>query len=279
MTIETGAQPGNIEPTTAPTVTPTGTPAPVKEALPVNPMLSRVSQPAPIEPAPTAPATTVPDAPPIIKIPTTTAQEGTVKVADLAQTYANDPQVKLATDYVDNIIKGTDVDLARVIGQVAETLDPRFIDRAYLKEKLGDKADGVISTLESIVSFVSHQQEQALKSVYALAGSEDGWFNCLEAYKKVADPVEVETLAGLMNSGDSAKIEYAAKKIIAAGQASGAVLTHQAALLGQPGGLRGVSAAEYREAVRELAKNPRASEKQYSELREKRALGKRQNLN
>lgn len=269
------------QPSAAPTVTlgaqppAPATPAPATPTpAPTNPMLSHVSNPPPV--TPTVEDKPVPVEPPIIKLPEASAPTvSTGTTSELAGVFSTDPQVKLATDYVDAILKDTGVDWERAFGKVKDELDPRFIDREYLKEKLGDKADGVIQTTESLVAFLNHQKDQIVNSVFELAGSEDQWFACLDAYKKSVDKVELQTLTGLLESGDLEKVKWAASKIVAVGRGSGNVVTHSPAALGGNSAERGLSAADYR---KEISK-PGLTNERYTELRNLRALGKRQNLN
>lgn len=257
-------------PAVAPAPAPAAPQAPVvPQEPPINPMLSHVSQqPAPAVPQqqPAAPAVE-PQAP---QAPAAPAEYSSV--TELAGEFARDSQLAPAVSYLDAVFKDNGLDINRALGQAAQEGDARFIDRAYLKEKLGDKADTIIRVAEDSITYVAAYNAESLNQVYATAGSEDGFRQAVDVFNKTADKTERAMLADLLNSGVRDKMLYAAKKIAEYGVKAGVVIKHQALPLGNPSAAQGLSRAEYIKAISEKNVTP----ERYDELRQLRELGRQQ---
>ncbi len=252
-----------------------GAPAPVAPVPAHNPMLSHVSNPPTVEEA-LKPVVATPNPAPTIVLPqASTAPRGAA--GDLVDGFLGDPQVKLATSYIDSVAADGKLDIQRALGKGFAELDARFIDEAYVKEVLGDKAPNFLETAKSIVNYIQHHRDSVITGVYDAAGGEPQWHQAVDAFKRVASPDEQAMLSGLLDSTDSKQVKYAASRILEIARASGAVIQHSAAVLGKGSSSQGLSAAAYQA---ELAKyrGVNVPPQKYAELRELRALGKQQGL-
>jgi len=249
---------------------PAGIQNPAAPAAPAtNPMLSAVSNPPTVEEA-LKPAAPKPE--PKIEVPSAP----TAEMGDLVQGFLADPQVQLATSYMDAVAADNKLDLTRALGKGFENADSRFIDEPYIKEVLKDKADNFIKAAKSTVDYIQHKQASLVSDIHTSAGGEAAWNQAVNAFKSVASKEEQAALTDLLNSGNSESIKYAAKRIVEIGRSSGAVITHSVAALGANGAKAGLSAAEYKAALVKEGRN--IAPTKYQELRELRAIGKQHNI-
>lgn len=257
-------------PATAPQVAPT-------QEAPVNPMLSHVSQPKEPEVAPVD----LTQAPPVVptlepvKVPGTEPEVAqTASVSAMAGELAKDPNLAPAVNYLDAFCTEHKVDMARAFGNAAEEGDARFIDRAYLKDVLGDKADAVIKTAEGVLNYTNAYAEQTVNAVITLAGGEAQWSAAGDAFNKHAPAEERKLIAEMLDSGLREKVTYAAKRIMEYATQAGAITSHNAPAIGQPGTQKGLSKAEYVAAISERNISP----EKYEQLKTLRKLGQSQGL-
>lgn len=237
---------------------------------PVNPMLSRVSQPQPEAPAAVVPPVANPALVPP-KVPTVPGAEPVPKnVAELAGAFAADAALAPAVAYLDAVFEAKGLDLVRVLGQAAEELDARFIDRAYLVEKLGQaEADTLIKVASDSIAYVAAYNTESLKQVFATAGTEQQFRAAAQAFNEKADPTEKAMIMDLLDSGVRDKMNYAARKIAEFGVQAGVVVRHHAQPLGQPGSQQGLSKEDYAKAISERNLSP----EKYEQLKNLRKLG------
>lgn len=244
-----------------------------------NPMLSELSNPpAPAEavklPA-AAPAVT--DAPPVITIPTATAAAPSVSIGNLVEQFNNDPQVGLATSYLEAIATDGKLDVNRALAKAIADGDVTRIDEAYIREVLKDKAGNFLQTAQSVVKYVEHQRNALINEVHTSAGGEDAWLTALQSWQDSATPEEKATIRKLFDSGDRDSVKYAAQQVLQAARNAGVVIQHNNPLLGKNSGSSvGLSAEGYKQALAKAGRNIRPET--YNELRELRELGKRQNI-
>ncbi len=240
-----------------------------------NPMLSHMSNPPAVEES-LKPTTGAAPAP-VITLPQKEQATGpTSKVGDLATGFLNDPQVKLASSYIDAIAAEGKLDIQRALGKGFTEIDARFIDEAYIKDVLKDKAPAFLETAKSMINYVQHHRSAVIQGVHDAAGGEAQWGQAVEAFDRVANPEEKAALIGLLDSADSAQVKYAAARILEIAGNSGAVIRHSPATLGKGSTSQGLSAAAYQAALAKEGRN--VPEHRYTELRNLRALGKQQGL-
>jgi hypothetical protein len=239
-------------------------------------MLSHVSQPKDV----TAPAVDPNAAPPVVptlepvKVPGSEPVAQSTSVAAMAGELAQDPNLAPAVNYLDAFCTEHKVDMARAFGTAAEEGDARFIDRAYLKDVLGDKADAVIKTAEGVLSYTNAYAEQTVNAVITLAGGQAQWDAAGDAFNKHASAEERKIIVGMLESGLRDKVTFAAQRIMEYATQAGAIVAHNAPPLGQPGNQKGLSNAEYIKAISER----NISEEKYNQLKTLRMLGKSQGL-
>lgn len=243
-------------------------------AAPAQPTSSPFSPPAKPEPAaePAVPQVQEP-AKPDEQQPEAKS-EYAQSVVELAGHLAQDSNLAPAVTYMDAVLKDNGVDVARALGKAADEMDARFIDEHYLKEKLGAKADQVIALAKSTIEYAAKYTEETVSQIYSTAGNEAQWRLAVEAFNKSADPVERQTLAELVNSGDREKALYAARKIAEYGVKAGVVIKQGAPALGAASGDKGLSSAEYLKIIQ----NPRITPEQYEAAKAARRLGREQGI-
>lgn len=256
----------------APAVAPVAAPV----TPPVNPMLSHVSQPKPD----TAPPVDLNAAPPVVpalgpvKVPEAAPTPQALSVTAMAGELASDPNLAPAVNYLDAFCTENKVDMARAFGQASEEGDARFIDRNYLKEVLGDKADAIIKTAEGVLAYTNAYAEQTVNAVITLAGGQAQWDAAGAAFNQHADAAERKLVVEMLESGVRDKVTFAAKRIMEYATQAGAVIAHNAPNLGQPGSQQGLSKEAYAEAISERNISP----EKYEQLKTLRKLGISQGL-
>ena len=272
-------------PAYVPEPTPAAAPAaaaPAAQPAPVNPMLSHVSQnPAPAEALPelgeqkpAEPVTLGPVPVPAADTPPVVDEAPAGSVTELAGVFAEDVNLAPAVNYLDSFCKDKGIDVVRAFGKASDEGDARFIDEAYLREKLGDDADKIIKTGTGILDYIVQYQEQSISSAIAGVGGEGVWRQSVTVFNEKAGDMDKQVVADLLDSGIRAKIEHAAKLVAKfAAEAGGAVVHHQPGL-GQPGNQKGMTKDEYIKAISERNISP----ERYEELKSLRKLGMSQGV-
>lgn len=255
-------------------------PAPAPGPAPVNPMLSHVSQNAPAEPAPApapAAAPAVPDALKPVELPSDKPAETPqdASVAHLAGVFAQDVNLAPSVGYLDSFCKDNGLDVARAFGKAAEESDSRFIDEGYLTEKLGKEAAAkLIKVGVDVINYINAYTDESVAQVHKAAGGEAQWDHAAKLYSEKADPMERQIVADLLNSGDRAKMNHAAKMVTQFAIQAGGAIAHNAPALGIPGGQKGLTQAEHIANISKRGVTP----EQYAESVKMRRLGKSQGL-
>ncbi|QHJ82565.1 MAG: hypothetical protein [Bacteriophage sp.] len=243
---------------------------------PVNPMLSHVSQPQVPAVAPVDLTKEPPQVPTLepVKVPGSEPVAQSATVSDMAGELAKDPNLAPAVNYLDAFCAEHKVDMARAFGNAAEEGDARFIDRAYLRDVLGDKADAVIKTAEGVLNYTNAYAEQTVNAVITLAGGQAQWDAAGNAFNQHAPADERKLISEMLDSGLREKVTYAAKRIMEYATQAGAISTHNAPAIGQPGTQQGLSKADYVKAISERNISP----EKYEQLKTLRKLGLSQGL-
>ena len=271
--------PGQAEP-----VLPAGSVQNMQDPAQPNPMLSRVSNPqenagpgAPVPPMNHA----QPDPGKADPKPSEDSAENTQQqqpqfgatIQELAGDLANDPYAKPALTFIQAAC-GDSVDLARAFGKAAEYGDPQLIDEAYLQDVLGDKAGPVVEQAKALFEYAEHVATKTLNEVYAAVGGEDRLRQAAAYFNQAADPDTKREIMYLLDSGDKELMVSAAKRVVQFAERGGMVYKPGTQPLGQPGAVRGLTHAEYIEAISQRNLSP----ERYEELRRLRMLGKSQGI-
>lgn len=240
-----------------------------------NPMLTTLTPPgqAPApQPAP-APAPVVP--PVVPEAPKVEAAPGSV--TDLAGALGTDPMIAPAIAFLEAATLEAGLDATRAFGNAADELDPRFIDRAYLIEKVGQaKADQMIKVAESTIVFAKQARENLYNECRAVAGDNAKWDQAVALFNQHADPATKEAISAMFDSMNKAQMVYAAKQLVEFANRTGGVVNATIQPLGAPGTAQGLSSDAYRQAIAALPRN--APDSAYEALRQQRAVGQKAGL-
>jgi hypothetical protein len=249
---------------------------PAQEPPAPNPMLSRYSQQPqvptqhlnkPEEQAPVEPQK--PQEPAKEKVPA-----GETRIQDLVGDLSDDVYAKPSITYIENVCKGSDVDLGRAFNKAVEYGDASLIDEAYLREKLGENADAVIQQASSLFEYSAHKAQEGLRAVYDAVGGEETLQQAAKFFNTSAPKDEKAEIQYLLDSGNKDLMVRAAKRIVQYAEQGGMTYAKGKQPLGNPSTVKGLTQAEYIDAI--TAKN--LSQEQYAELRKQRELGRSQGL-
>ena len=252
-----------------------------QEPAPVNPMLSRFSQEqqAPQVPtqhlqaqAPQKPAEAPQEPPKAEDKPKPSGADTSIQ--DLVGDLSEDTYAKPSITYIENVCKGSDVDLGRAFNKAVEHGDASLIDEAYLREKLGENADAVIQQATSLFEYSTHKAQEALSAVYEAAGGQEVLEQASKFFNASADPAEKAEIMYLLDSGNKDLMTRAAQRIVQFAQQGGMTYQRGKQPIGNPSTAKGLSKAEY---IAEIQK-PNISPERYEELRNLRKLGMSQGL-
>jgi hypothetical protein len=180
-----------------------------------------------------------------------------------------------AISYLEAACTTANLDVSRAFGQAADELDARFIDRAYLVEKVGQaQADQLIKVAESSIVYAATARENLYTECKQVAGGQAGWDQAIALFNEHADPQTKSAISAMFDSLNRDQMLYASQQLIAFAQKTGGFVQNTAQPLGAAGSGAGMSADEYRVALAALPRN--ASDEQYNALYQQRAAGKKQ---
>ena len=241
-----------------------------------NPMLQTLQAPAPVtaQPAPTPATPPVLPVPPVVPEPQKpVAQPGAV--ADLAGALGSDPMLAPGIAYLEAAATAAGLDVTRAFGNAADELDARFIDRAYLVEKVGqEQADQMIKVAESSIQFAATTRDNLFAECRAVAGDQGQWDQAVALFNQHADAETKAAIGGMFDSMNKAQMLYAARQLVQFAASTGGVVNPGVQPLGSPGTVTGMSMEEYRGALAQLPRN--APDSAYEALRAQRAAGMKQ---
>jgi len=265
-------------PAAVPAAAPESTPAAPTQHLPEG-IAERAAQLAAQKPTPEVPEvgeppqkadTTVPD-----QKPTDQPQ---------ADSYANlndmlgaellgDPQAAVVAGMLETLVG--DLDVNRAFGKAAAEDDARFIDEAYLVEKLGEKnAKLAVEAAKQLLGHAERISNALEAEVFKAAGGKDRVEAAAKVFNETADPVTKAAMAKLLDSGDKASMQYALKQIVDFAVTNGKLVVHNDPALGQPSAEKGLTRDEY---VKAISKH-NLSDAEYTKLQNARRLGIQQGL-
>lgn len=170
---------------------------------------------------------------------------------------------------------GTGLDFDRIFAKAIDAGDPKLLDLAYLREKAGANADGLVGLAESIVNFTNQQAIQQTAAIYALAGGEPQWQAATAAFNANAPAEYKMAVKQLIDSGVKSNIEAGAKLVTQFALGQGYVPT-PAGMLNAGAGAHvgtGLDKATFQSELQKLNQNDRDYTAKREELFARRKLG------
>lgn len=171
----------------------------------------------------------------------------------------------------------TEADVSRAMETAYKTGDINDIDKAFLKERYGDKADRAIALVEAVFEADVAARDNLLKEVYSTAGGEEQFKRCVDLFKQGAKPALQAVVKSMLDSGDTEAVKQAASLIAEYGEKSGAFVQKEGDRLNSQSGVvagQGLSREEFNEARRKLNPMSRSYRDDFNKLIELRQLGK-----
>lgn len=265
-------------PAAVPAAAPESTPAAPAQHLPEG-IAERAAQLAAQKPTPDVPEVRKPPQKADITVPD---QKPTDQPT--ADSYANlndmlgaellgDPQAAVVAGMLETLVG--DLDVNRAFGKAAAEDDARFIDEAYLVEKLGEKhAKLAVEAAKQLLGHAERISNALEAEVFKAAGGKDRVEAAAKVFNETADPVTKAAMAKLLDSGDKASMQYALKQIVDFAVTNGKLVVHNDPALGQPSAEKGLSREEYAKAIQKH----NLSHDEYTRLQAQRRLGMQQGL-
>lgn len=175
-----------------------------------------------------------------------------------------------------------DLNLSRAVGNAIDRGDPSLIDRAYLREAGGDKAERLIKMAEGMVDHVNDKIEGVVTGIYTAAGGEAKWEAATAAFNTTAPAYLKAYVKDALNSADPTKIKSGSQAVLDFVKSQGSLPTdptgHVRAGGGTPDASLGLSKAGYQEARLKLNKFDRGYNDAARELDARRQIGKKLGL-
>lgn len=203
--------------------------------------------------------------------------------AALAATQAaasSDPIIALTFENMATV--APDLNLARAMGNAIDRADPSLIDRAYLREVGGDKADKLIKLAEGMVNHVTAAVDNMVTTIHAKAGGEAQWNASTASFNQSAPAYLKAYVTEQLNSANPTKIQAGVAAVLdfvkQAGTLPVAPQGHVRAGGGSPDAALGLSKQAYQEARLKLNKFDRGYNDAARELDARRAIGKKLGL-
>lgn len=265
-------------PAAVPAAAPESTPAAPAQHLPEG-IAERAAQLAAQKPTPEVPEvrkspqkadTTVPDQKPTNQPPA----DSYANLNDmLGAELLGDPQAAVVAGMLETLVG--DLDVNRAFGKAASEDDARFIDEAYLVEKLGEKnAKLAVEAAKQLLGHAERISNALEAEVFQAAGGKDRVEAAAKVFNETADAVTKAAMAKLLDSGDKASMQYALKQIVDFAVTNGKLVVHNDPALGQPSAEKGLSREEYAKAIQKH----NLSHDEYTRLQAQRRLGMQQGL-
>lgn len=205
-------------------------------------------------------------------------QQGAPKAGDPVVSADIDTGSKALDIAVRSFMKSTgatDADIQRATAKAIEYGDANLIDKAFLAEKFGDRADEAASIAEAVLEQMQVGRERLVQDVYALAGGKDAWDQSLAVYKQHAPAGLQKVIKAMFDSGDSAAVKEAAGLVAEFAKHSGAISVTGNRVQGSGAAVtNGLSADEFKQAVTKLNPSSRTYAQDYAKLIDMRRAGK-----
>lgn len=184
-----------------------------------------------------------------------------------------DPQAAVVAGMLETLVG--DLDVNRAFGKAASEDDARFIDEAYLVEKLGEKnAKLAVEAAKQLLGHAERISNALEAEVFQAAGGKDRVEAAAKVFNETADAATKAAMARLLDSGDKASMQYALKQIVDFAVTNGKLVVHNDPALGQPSAEKGLTRAEYTKAIQKH----NLPHEEYERLQKLRRLGMQQGL-
>lgn len=174
------------------------------------------------------------------------------------------------------------LDLQRAIGNALIYSDSKLVDIAYIKEIAGDASGDITVLAKSLVEYSLDAANKAVENVYSAAGGEKQWAAASAAFNKSAPQHLKVVVSNLMNSGDAANINAAAKTVVDFAKASGSVPNVSGNLVqtgaAAPAAAQALGKAAFQTELYKLDPNSSDYNARRNDLFARRQLGKQLNL-
>lgn len=193
---------------------------------------------------------------------------------DLVGDLTNDSYAQPGIAYIENACEKAGVDLDRAFQVAVERGDTDLIDSAYLREKLGKDADAVIRQATALFDYSANKAAESMNAVFEAVGGEQNLRQAVPYFNQSADAAERAEVKYLLDSGNKELMARAARRIVEHAKNAGMQYSQGNQPLGSPSTAKGLSRAEYIEAISQ--KN--ITQEQYETLREQRKLGAQQGI-
>ncbi len=168
-----------------------------------------------------------------------------------------------------------DVDMQRALGAAIETGDLSKVDTNYLSEVLDGETEDVFSAIEQMFEVADKINEEFSAALYAeIPGGQEALEQAAKVFHANAESHQVEAMRYLLDSGNIELAKFAAHYVYETTRANGGIVDAGTQSFGQPGGLQGMSRAEFAEAIQK----PGLTEAEHQVLRQRRQIGMQQNL-
>lgn len=201
-------------------------------------------------------------------------------LAATKQAAGSDPIIALTFENMATL--APELNLARALGTAIDRADASLIDRAYLREVGGDKADKLIKLAEGMVQHVDTQVANMVAEINTKAGGAAQWNASTASFNTSAPAYLKEYVKEALNSANPAKIRQGVDAVLEFVKASGnlpqAPNGHVRAGGGTPDASLGLSKEGYQQARLKLNRNDRGYNDQARELDARRQIGKKMGL-
>ena len=138
-----------------------------------------------------------------------------------------------------------------------EGADPNLLNIAELVRTVGAEAAASAAELvRGLLTHVKAKQDTVSQQLHSIAGSKENWAASVQFFNQSQPDFVKAQYSDLLNSGDPARIEYAAKQIVQLAQQSGVSAPGFSVTPGSglPGTTAALSAGEFSEKFAELRK-------------------------
>ena len=205
---------------------------------------------------------------------------GDAAIAATQAAAASDPVIALTFENMATV--APDLNFARALGNAIDRADLSLIDRAYLREAGGDKAEKLIKLAEGMVNHVTQAVDNMVAETHTKAGGEAQWNASTAAFNQTAPAYLKSYVVDALNSADPAKIRQGVAAILDFAKQSGnlpqAPQGHVRAGGGVPNAALGLSKEGYQAERLKLNKFDRNYNDLARELDARRAIGKKMGL-
>jgi len=188
----------------------------------------------------------------------------------------DDPEVSRFVSLLD--MHYPEIDRERVLGRAFEFGDPELIDKAYLRDMVGEHADVLAGYFEDVVNRYSNAVEQTVNNIYERAGGKQRWDQMSQAFTRNAPDAIKNIVRKLIDSSNPEEVHQGLDFIFDYSTQSGYVDSpaQRPGTTASAGGGDALSAEQFSKAVREIGgrnRNPKVYDTKVEQLRRRRALG------